>query len=338
MSSMLIASSPLVSGRVEKEIFRESNVRFKPRLFYVRADSDCVLQTHQHDVVYYGVVNLIDNNYVMGAVDVWRCRDCDQLFCEDKRYGMTDLAPEVGLPKIEPNTHWAALICTRDKGSNWTLTQVKPGMTIVHSCTPDTKVELTVGPGYDLEAGPASGIGKHRIIVIEKFVNSAVDVQTGQKHTTTTNAYQALGKPFSFTPPLSATTIAPSKYNVLNLASLLFLATAVWSVVLAVSGNGFPASLATELRILFALVAAGALVSTYMLSKRRLWSPLLGLGAAAVGLIVYADAKIGPGFGVADYVLSLLLLADIAAGWLARERIKGLIEKQWHPLDMPAYG
>jgi hypothetical protein len=75
-----------------------------------------------------------------------------------------------------------------------------------------------------------------------------------------------------------------------------------------------------------------------MLSKRRLWSPLLGLGVAAVGLIVYADAKIGPGFGVADYVLSLILLADIAVGWLAHERIKGLIEKQWHPLDMPAYG
>jgi hypothetical protein len=174
--------------------------------------------------------------------------------------------------------------------------------------------------------------------VIEKFVNLAVDVQTGRKHTATTNAYQALGKPFSFTPPLSATTIAPSKYNILNLTSVLFLATAVWSVVLAVSANGLSSSLSTGLRILFALVAAGALGSTYMLSKRRLWSPLLGLGVAAVGLVIYADAKIGAGFGIADYALSILLLADIAAGWLARERIKGLIEKQWHPLDMPAYG
>jgi len=296
------------------------------------------LQTHQHDVVYYGVVNLVDNDYIMGAVDVWRCRGCDQLFCEDKRYGMTDLAPEVGLPKIEPNTHWAALICTRDKGSNWTLTQVKPGMTIAHSCTPDTKVELTVGPDYDLETGPASGIGKHRIIVIEKFVNLAVDVQTGQKHTTTTNAYQALGKPFSFTPPLSATTIAPSKYNILNITSLLFLGTAVWGIVLAVSASGFPSSSVTELRIIFAGVAAGTLISVYMLSRRRLWSPLLGLGLAAIGLVVYVDVRIGLGFGFADYALSLLLLTDIAAAWLARERIKGLIEKQWHPLDMPAYG
>src|SRR5207245_7347831 len=99
---------------------------------------------------------------------------------------------------------------------------------------------------------------------------------------------QALGKPFSFTPPLSATTISPSKYNVLNLTSLLFLATAVWSVVLAVSANGFPASLATELRILFALVAAGALVSTYMLYKRRLWSRLLGLGVVEVCIVIYS--------------------------------------------------
>ena len=64
----------------------------------------------------------------------------------------------------------------------------------------------------------------------------------------------------------------------------------------------------------------------------------MGLGVAAIGLIIYADAKIAPGFSVADYALSLVLLADIAVGWLARERIKGLIEKQWHPLDMPAYG
>src|SRR2546430_9733962 len=58
-----------VSVWVEKEIFPGEDVCFKPRLFYVRGDGTSVLQTHQHDVVYYGVVNLIDNNYVMGAVD-----------------------------------------------------------------------------------------------------------------------------------------------------------------------------------------------------------------------------------------------------------------------------
>src|SRR6266571_3280190 len=39
-----------------------------------------VLELHQHDVVYFGVVNLIDNGYVMGAIDVWKCRSCPQTF------------------------------------------------------------------------------------------------------------------------------------------------------------------------------------------------------------------------------------------------------------------
>ncbi len=296
------------------------------------------MQTHQHDVVYFGVVNLVHDSYIIGAVDVWRCRSCDQLFCEDKRYGVTDLAPEVGLPKIVPDTKWAALICTRDKGSNWTLTQTGPGMNITHSCTPDTKVELTVGPDYNLEAGPASGIGQHRLILIEKFVNSAVDVQSGKPHTTTTNAYQALGKPFSYTPPLSAAVIEPSRYNILNVTSILLVATAIWSLVLAVTVSGIPTSISGTVRILFALVTLGTLASTYLLSKRRIWAPILGSAVAAIGLIVYAISRSSFGFGAADYALSILLVADIVAGWLARQRIKGMIERQWHPLDMPAYG
>src|SRR5947199_3371817 len=146
---------------------------------------------------------------------------------------MTDLAPEVGLPKIEPESKWAALICTRNTGSNWTLIQAKPGNTHQLSCTPDTKLELKVGPDYSLETGPASGIGQHRIILVENFVNAPVDVITGKKHLGTTNANQALGKPFSFTPPLSAAVIQPSRYNILNLTSILFIVSGVWLGLLA---------------------------------------------------------------------------------------------------------
>ncbi len=297
------------------------------------------MQVHQHDVVYYGVVNLVHDSYIMGAVDIWRCRSCPQLFCEDKRYGVTDLAPEVGLPKIEPGTKWAALICTRDKGSNWTLTQVKPDMIISHSCTPETKVELRVGPDYDLEPGPGRGIGQHRTIILENFVNSAVDVQTGRKHTTTTNAYQALGKPFSFTPPLSAAVIEPSRYNILNVTSILFLITGAWAIIMAISTPGVPQLITTQVRALFVLVAAGIFASTYFLSKRKLWSPLLGIVVSAAAVTIYATARLSTGpLAITDYGLLVLLLVDVVVGWMARERIKGLIEKQWHPLDMPAYG
>ncbi len=251
---------------------------------------------------------------------------------------MTDLAPEVGLPKIVADTKWAALICTRDKGSNWTLTQTGPGMTIAHSCTPDTKVELTVGPDYNLQSGPANSIGQHRLILIEKFVNSAVDVESGKPHITTTNAYQALGKPFSYTPPLSATVIEPSRYNLLNVTSILLIASAIWAVVLAIYAPGVPSSMAITVRTIFVLVAVGTGAGTYFLSKRRIWAPILGAAVAALGLAAYALARFSSGFAPADYALAVLLVADIVAGWFARQKIKGMIERQWHPLDMPAYG
>ncbi len=288
--------------------------------------------------MYYGVVNLVQSSEILGAVDVWRCRSCNQLFCEDKRYGVTDLAPEVGLPKIVPDSKWAALICTRDKGSNWTLIQTGPGKTIAHSCTPDTKVELAVGPDYDLVPGPALGIGQHRLILLEKFVNAAVDVQSGKPHTTTTNAYQALGKPFSFTPPLSAAVIEPSRYNILNITSILLIATAIWSLVISATASGLPSSIVATTQVLFGLVAVGTLASTYFLSKRRTWAPVLGSAVAAAGLVVYAVARVPTGFAPADYAVSALLVVDVAAGWMARQRIKGMIERHWHPLDMPAYG
>src|SRR5205807_10409494 len=95
-----------VSVWVEKEIFPEEDVRFKPRLFYVRGDGDFVLQTHQHDVVYYGVVILIDNNYVLGAVDVWRCLGCIHIYCVEKCDVMNVLVPVVGMTMIDLNYNW----------------------------------------------------------------------------------------------------------------------------------------------------------------------------------------------------------------------------------------
>jgi len=132
--------------------------------------------------------------------------------------------------------------------------------------------------------------------------------------------------------------IEPSRYNILNIASILLIATAVWSIVIAFGALGVPPSIAVMVRALFGLVAVGTLASTYLLSKRRIWAPILGAVVAAAGLVVYGISRSSFGFGVADYALAVLLVADIGAGWLARQRIKGMIERQWHPLDMPAYG
>ena len=292
-----------------------------------------VLELHQHDVVYFGVVNLIDNGNVMGTIDVWKCRSCPQTFCEDKRFGMTDLAPEVGLPKIEPGSKWAALICTRNTGSNWTLIQTRPGAVVQHSCTPDTKLELTVGPDYSIEVGPASGIGQHRIILVENFVNAPVDVITGKKHLGTTNANQALGKPFSFTPPLSAAVISPSRYNVLNLTSILFIISGIWLGLVASFSLATPATFS-----IFAILALATVVSGVFLRKPKLWPATLGLAAVAIAFVAQLLVQFGGGLTASATALDILLAASLITGWLSWSRVRSLRAKQWHPLDMPAYG
>ena len=305
-----------------------------PRLFNDQAFSQTpVLELHQHDVVYFGVVNLIDKGYVMGAIDVWKCRSCPQTFCEDKRYGMTDLAPEVGLPQIEPDSKWAALICTRNTGSSWNLIQAKPGNTINHSCTPDTKLELKVGPDYSIEAGPASGIGQHRIILVENFVNAPVDVITGKKHLGTTNANQALGKPFSFTPPLSAAVIVPSRYNVLSLTSILFIISGIWLGLVASLSLVTPA-----ISGIFGILALAAIVSGVLLRRPKLWPATLGLAAVATAFVAQLLIQFGGSLTAAATALDILLVAAICTGWLSWSRVRSLRAKQWHPLDMPAYG
>ncbi len=298
-----------------------------------------LLETHQHDVIYFGVVNLVHQSKIIGTIDVWRCRSCSELFCEDKRFGATDLAPEVGFPRVGAGSKWGALICTRDTGSNWTLTAVKPGATLVHSCTPETKLELTVGADYSIEPGPSTGIGKHRIILVDRFVNAAVDVETGQKHLGTTDAYQALGKPFSFTPPLSAAVVESSKMGFFNLASLLFFATGVW--MLLASGSILPGyeKVGTLASSILALLGVLGLVGGYMTLRKSQYGPSAALSVALAGLFGYTALRASVGsLGVSDYALDALLIIDVVVGWIAWSRVRSLRQARWHPLDMPAYG
>jgi len=281
-------------------------------------------------VIYFGVVNLVEKNKIIGTIDVWRCRGCNDLFCEDKRFGATDLAPEVGFPKADFGSKWAALICTRDTGSNWTLTSAKPGGTIAHSCTPETKLELKVGNDYNLEQGP---IGKHRIILIEKFVNTAVDVESGQKHGGTTDAYQALGKPFSLTPPLSAAIAQSSKLQFFNIASAVFILSGFLAAISVYAQTMLMS------RIVLTIVTVAGLSAGYLMFRKHPIGPLLGAAGAVTGLVIYNGTVIAANaLGITDYILSAALIADLVLARTGRTRINTLRKQAWHPLDMPAYG
>jgi hypothetical protein len=182
-------------------------------------------------------------------------------------------------------------------------------------------------------AGPASGIGQHRIILVEDFVNAPVDVITGKKHLGTTNANQALGKPFSFTPPLSAAVITPSRYNVLNLTSVLFIISGLWLDVI-----GALNFTSTSIYGVFAILGVGSIVSGVFLRRPKLWPASIGVTAVALALVSQLWIQFGTGFSAGSGVLDIVLIVSLVAGWLSFWRVRNIRAQQWHPLDMPAYG
>ncbi len=268
----------------------------------------------------------------MGAIDVWKCRGCQEIFCEDKRYGVQDLAAEVGFPKVEQGAKWAALVCIKEKGSDWTLTGAKPGTIIHHSCTVDTKVDLTVGSDYSIEPGVASGIGRHRIILLGDFVNSAVDVETGKKHTGPTNANPAPGRPFSFPAEKSAVPTLTSRYNVSNVSAATSFVAGIWAAIIGISSSG-----TTPVGVLLLLAGLVGIAGSYLTLRLKRLGPMLGIAASLLGILGLLELNLAVNsIGLLAPLASMIVSGAIA--WLAWSRIRAQSGQKWHPLDMPAYG
>jgi hypothetical protein len=76
----------------------------------------------QDKVVYFGVININENQKTIGAVDVWRSVITKELFCEEKRLGILDIAEFIGMPRIEEGKKWAVAVSRIIKGRNrWKL-------------------------------------------------------------------------------------------------------------------------------------------------------------------------------------------------------------------------
>jgi hypothetical protein len=73
-------------------------------------------------IVYFGVININENQKTIGAVDIWRSAITKQLFCEEKRLGILDIVEFIGMPKIEEGKKWAVAISRKINGKNrWKL-------------------------------------------------------------------------------------------------------------------------------------------------------------------------------------------------------------------------
>ncbi|MDW0176770.1 MAG: hypothetical protein QN720_11170 [Nitrososphaeraceae archaeon] len=76
----------------------------------------------QDKVVYFGVININENQKTIGAVDVWRSVITKELFCEEKRLGILDIVEFIGMPRIEEGKKWAVAVSRIIKGRNrWKL-------------------------------------------------------------------------------------------------------------------------------------------------------------------------------------------------------------------------
>ena len=76
-------------------------------------------------IVYFGVININENGKNIGAIDVWRSVITKELFCEEKRLGILDIAEDIGMPKIEKGKKWAVAVNRNRIGKDrWKLIKI----------------------------------------------------------------------------------------------------------------------------------------------------------------------------------------------------------------------
>lgn len=76
-------------------------------------------------IVYFGVININERGKNIGAIDVWRSVITKELFCEEKRLGILDIAEDIGMPKIEKGKKWAVAVNRNRIGKDrWKLIKI----------------------------------------------------------------------------------------------------------------------------------------------------------------------------------------------------------------------
>ena len=76
-------------------------------------------------VVYFGVININENGRAIGSVDIWRSLLTKEIFCEEKRLGILQIADYIGMPKIDKGKKWAVAISKNRKGHlRWRLIKI----------------------------------------------------------------------------------------------------------------------------------------------------------------------------------------------------------------------
>ncbi len=128
---------------------------------------------HKHEIVLAGMVNVNRDNYLQGVVDVWICRGCKRLFCDDKRYG-EPLKPSVGFEEVPEDEQWGILTCTDIKGVYMMSLGVKPGKILKHTCPRNGgQHEFVVRDDWTI--APDDGETVHRLFLVKDHINKVIE-------------------------------------------------------------------------------------------------------------------------------------------------------------------
>ncbi len=97
-------------------------------------------------IVYFGVININEEGKNIGAIDVWRSVLTKDLFCEEKRLGILDIAEDIGMPKIEKEKKWAVAVNRNRLGKErWKLIKIiREGIFKFFDTDDETVINTTV--------------------------------------------------------------------------------------------------------------------------------------------------------------------------------------------------
>jgi hypothetical protein len=100
----------------------------------------------ENKVVYFGVININENNKTIGAIDIWRNVINKKIYCEEKRLGILEIVDYIGMPAIAEGQEWAVAINRNRIGKErWKLIKIiKNGKYSFTDTDDETTVNVTV--------------------------------------------------------------------------------------------------------------------------------------------------------------------------------------------------
>jgi hypothetical protein len=96
-------------------------------------------------IVYFGVININENGRTIGSVDIWRSLLTKEMFCEEKRLGILQIADYIGMPKIDKDKKWAVAISRNRMGHlRWRLIRIIKEGKMTFADADDNIIEVNI--------------------------------------------------------------------------------------------------------------------------------------------------------------------------------------------------